>query len=159
MYLPGRRLRHRRHGRLTTRAERVVRAARIRQRAVEAAMPDLTAGGHVDPEQIVRDAGDDGELACALCRRDALRDERREQVVHGAWGALEPQLPQQLRAPNVGGREDRLVAYPAGARAVDALGHEVGGETRTTCRQDDGCEACDSRAGSPQHMNHEAHHT
>jgi hypothetical protein len=49
------------------------------------------AGGDVDPEQIVGDAGDDGELACALRGRHASRDERREQVVHRARRALELQ--------------------------------------------------------------------
>jgi hypothetical protein len=142
--LAGRRLRHRRHGGLTTRAQRIVGATRIRQRAVEAAIPDLTAAGHVDPEQIVGDAGDDGELPRPLCSGDPLRDERSEQVVHGARRAVEPQLPQQLRAPDVGGRQDRLVAQPAGARAVTP---SVMKSRRTRPPpQDEGCEGCQCRA-------------
>ena len=59
-------------------------------------------GRDVDAEQVVGDAGDDGELARALRGGDALGDERREQVVHRARRALELQLPQELHAPDVG---------------------------------------------------------
>ena len=122
-----RRLRHRRHSRLSARTERVVRAAGIGQRAVELPVPDLLPGGHVDPEQIVRDAGDDGELARAVRRGDAFGDERREEIVHRARLALELDLPEQLHAADVGRREHFLVAHPAGAAVVHAFGEEVRG--------------------------------
>ena len=115
-------------------------------------------GGDVDAEEIVGDARDDGEFTGALRRGDALGDERREQVVHCARRAVQLDLPQQRRLSDVGGREDFLVAHPAGPRLVDTLGQEVGGQAGTACRRDDECNTCHCCAGSPQDLNHDAHH-
>ena len=77
------------------------------------------------------------ELARALRGGDALGDERRKQVVHRARRALELDLPQELHAPDVGLGEDLLVAHPAGAGIVDALGEEVGGAADDARQQQD----------------------
>ena len=126
--LPGRRLRHRRHGGLAAGAERVVRAAGFgraccRSAGARSACPVATSMPNRSSETPATTASSRGPLR----GRDALGDERRKQVVHRARRALELHLPQELHAPDVGRGEDLLVAHPARARVVDALGEEVGG--------------------------------
>ena len=89
--LPGRRLRHRRHRGLAAGAERVVRAARIGERAVEAPVPDLLAGRDVDAEQVVGDAGDDGRARACPARvvtRSAMSGANRLCIARGVLSSF-----------------------------------------------------------------------
>ena len=128
--LARRHLHHRRHGGLPARAEHVVDGRLIREPVLEPPAPQHLTVGHINREEVVGDARHQANLERTLRRHHVLGNERRKEVVHRAGGAVELNAPQQLRRPDVGGREDFLVPHPTCAGGIDALHEDISGRER-----------------------------